>query len=219
MRPSDSRTGRSRTGQNRGMPLRSRRALAPEVDAALGPAPSSLAQPEVVLLRFRRHGRRLVAPVTALVIVAAVAGYWVGALQNWWLNLLAAAGAIAAGLLLGLIPVLRWLTRRTTVTTRRVIVRRGFFVRQRSEIPLARVREVRVRRGPIQRLWGAGDIDLLVGAEAHRLEDVPGAAAVTEALQDLMERNYANELRTQVQRATLGLQPLAPGVDPRSGLR
>lgn len=161
----------------------------------LGPVPASHAQPEVVVLRFRRHGRRLAFPAIVMIAVAGAAGYWVGALPDAWMNLVAAAAAAAVGLLLGIVPVLAWTARRTTVTTRRVIVRRGILVHQRNEVPLSRVREVRARRGPIQRLWGSGDIELLHGSESLRIEDAPGAVRIADALNDLMERNYAHEAR------------------------
>lgn len=168
-----------------------------EVDSVLGPAPASYAQPEVVVVRFRRHGRRLVLPVVVLCVVAAVAGFWVGRLPEGWMNLAAAAGAVAVGVLLGVAPILSWLAGRTTVTTRRVIVRSGLFVRHRSELALARVREVRQRRGLGQRLWGTGSIDLLHGAERLVLHDVPGVGDTAEALQELMERSFAVESRLQ----------------------
>ena len=161
----------------------------------LGPVPVSHTQPEVVVLRFRRHGRRLVLPVVVMIAIAGAAGYWVGALPSAWMNLTAGAGAALLGVLLGIVPVLSWLARRTTVTTRRVIARRGILVHQRTELPLSRVREVRARRGPLQRLWGAGDIELHHGSESMRIEDAPGVVRITEALNDLMERNYAQEAR------------------------
>lgn len=179
-----------------------------EVDAVLGPAPAAYAQPEVIVLRFRRHGSRLVLPVIALVAVAAAAGYWVGSFGDSWLDLTAAAVAAALAFLLGLMPILTWLAGTTTVSTRRVIVRRGLFVRSRSELPLSRVREVRTRRSPLQRILGAGDVLLFHGAETLRLESVPAATKLADALQDLMERNFAQAERAE--RAAFG-QPL-PGV-------
>ncbi|MHA3683307.1 PH domain-containing protein [Leucobacter sp. HY1908] len=168
-----------------------------EVERALGPPPPQLAEPEAVVLRVRPHGRRLLLPVVLVAAVAAATGYWVGTLPAAWMNTLAGIGAVVLVLLVGLLPLLSWLTHRTTVTSRRVIVRSGLFVRHRSEVPLSRVREVRTRRGPMQRLWGSSDIVLLVGNESVMVRDVPGAAVVAEALQDLMERNYAHATRTQ----------------------
>ena len=189
------------------MSPRRTQSLTAEVESVLGPAPTDYAQPEVVLLRFRRHGRRLVLPVLVLVATAAVAGYWVGGLPDAWMNLVAGAGALLVGLLLGLAPVLAWLTHRTTVTTRRVILRRGVLSRHRSEVAFVRIREVRSRRSLAQRMCGAGDIDLLVGAERTVLHDVPGVAATADALQELVERNYAHSTRIEQR---LGTQFAAP---------
>ena len=166
-----------------------------EVESVLGPPPAQLSEPEVIVLRVRPHARRLLLPVLVVVAVAAVAGYWVGALPDTWMNVLAGVGAAALVVLVGVLPLLSWLTRRTTVTSRRVIVRSGVFVRQRSEVQLSRVREVRTRRGLLQRLWGASDIELMFGTESVIVHDVPGAATVAEALHDLMERNYAKASR------------------------
>lgn len=186
------------------MASRSARSMTAEVDSVLGPAPASYAQPEVVVLRFRRHGRRLLLPAIALIAIAGVVGFWVGRFSAAWVNLGSALVAGLLALLLGVLPMLSWLAGRTTVTTRRVIVRRGLFVRQRAELALGRVREVRQRRSIGQRLWGTGSIELLHGAEKLVLDDVPGFAVTAEALQELMERSFAHESRSQ---QTLGGAP------------
>lgn len=72
---------------------------------------------EVSLLRLRRHGRHLALPVLVLVAVAAAAGFWVGGLPEAWMNWLAGLGALALALLLGVGPILSWMTNRTTVTS------------------------------------------------------------------------------------------------------
>lgn len=179
------------------MPTRNPQSLTSEVESVLGPAPADYGQQEVVVLRFRRHGRRLVPPVLVLIGVAAAAGYWVGALPQGWMNLAAAGGAIAVALLLGLFPVLGWLTYRTTVTTRRVIQHHGVFSRHRSEVSFVRIREVRTRRTVVQRMFRAGDVDLFVGAERTTITDVPGVLAAADALQELVERNYAHATRVE----------------------
>lgn len=201
------------------MPSRDSRALTADVDAVLGPAPERYARPEVVVLRFRRHGRRLALPVLVLIAIAAAAGFWVGVLPEEWMNLLAAAGAAVMGLLLGVFPILAWLAQRTTVTTRRVIVRGGFFVRHRSEVALARVREVRSRRSVGQRMCGAGDIDLLSGTERTVLADVPGVERVVDALQELSERNFEHSTQSLHRLAGepgFGAPGASPGVAPNT---
>lgn len=164
-------------------------------------------QVESQILTLRRHGRVLVLPVLVLVIVAGAASYFIGTLPEQWMNLAAAIGAAVVALLLGLVPVLRWLNNRATITNRRVIMRRGVFVQHRSEVPLSRVREVRSKRGPMQRMFGSGDVELLVGVEAPvRLRDVPGPVVVADALQELIEQNY---LRAEAEQGLL--QPRPPG--------
>lgn len=149
------------------------------------------ASAEVVLFRLRRHGRALVLPVLVMLALAAAAGYFVGALPEPWMNLAAGVGAVVLLVLFGIGPVFRWLSRRVIITNRRVIFRHGFFVHRRSEVPLSRVREVRSRRGPMQRLFGSGDIELIVGSDApSRLRDVPSPGAVIDALQQLIESAY-----------------------------
>ena len=158
--------------------------------------PEAVVEVERPILSVRRQGRILALPVLLLIVLAAAAGYFVGALPEAWMNWAAGLGALAVGLLLGVGPILGWLTNRVTITSRRVIVRRGFFVHRRSEIPLSRVREVRSRRGIGQRMFGAGDLELLVGPDAPTLlRDVPTPDAIVDALQELIEQDYLREGR------------------------
>lgn len=149
---------------------------------------------EKPILSVRRQGRYLTLPVLLLVALAGASGYFVGTFPEAWMNWAAGLGAVAIALLLGVGPVLGWLANRTTVTNRRVIVRRGFFVHRRNEVPLSRVREVRTKRGPIQRMFGSGDVELYVGVDAPVvLQDIPSPAVVVDALHELIEHNYLRE--------------------------
>lgn len=165
-------------------------ALTANLDAALGPPPEHHMRTEVIVLRVRKHGGRLVLPVLALMLIAGASGTFIGALPETWMNLAAAALAALLTIFLCLGPMLSWLASRTIVTSRRVIQRRGVLSQHRSEVALGRVREVRLSRRPLQRLLGSGDIDLLVGAENWRIFDVPGAVGIAAALQELVERNF-----------------------------
>lgn len=129
-------------------------------------------------------------PVLAMFIIVGAGAYYIGSLPEAWMNLAAAGGAVLLFILLGVAPLITWLARRTVVTTRRVITRRGFFVRHRSEVTLARVREVRTRQTIAQRLFGSGDLVLMVGADATTIHDAPGIRALHGAVQELSERSY-----------------------------
>ena len=153
--------------------------------------PDQPVQVEVPVLSVRRHGRHLALPVLFLFAIAVAAGFWVGGLPEAWMNWAAGAGAVLLAVVLGIGPILSWLVTRSTVTSRRVIQRYGVVVHHRNEVPLSRVRSVNLTRGPVQRMFGSGDVHLLVGAEDPVvLSDVPGCTAIVDALQELVEQNF-----------------------------
>lgn len=161
-----------------------------QVEAVLAPAVSE--QPEVRVLRFRPHARRLTWSILFLIGVAGASTYFVGRLPEAWQNQLAVAGAVVAVLLFVIIPYLRWLSHTTTVTTRRIIARKGLVTRHRREVSLGKVRETRVRRGVLQRMWGAGDLVLFTGVEERLvLRNVPGVTEIADVIQELVERQFA----------------------------
>lgn len=152
-------------------------------------------QAEAVVFSLRRHGRVLTFPVLVLLGLAGASGFYIGRFSEPWLNWVVALVALALALLFGIGPLLAWLTNRTTITTRRVIVRRGFFVQRRTEVLLAQIREVRTRRNLVQRLFGSGSIELLVGSDAPLvIRDVPASGIAAQALQELIAENYRREL-------------------------
>lgn len=153
------------------------------------PAPGAEA-PERRIARLRGHARRLFWPALVLIAVAGATSYFYDNLpepfQNWML--LTAAGVVV--LLMVVLPYLVWLSRSWTITTRRVIERSGFFGSSTREISHVRGYAIQMRRGIIQRLWGAGTLTLSNGVEPPlRLKNVPHAALVHETLVDQVEVN------------------------------
>ena len=153
------------------------------------PAPG-VPTPELRVARFRSHARRLVWPALVLIVVAAAVGFFYGNLpvgmENWML-LTAAAGLV---FLLALLPFLSWWSHTWTITTRRVIERRGVLVARRRELSHVRGYSIQVRRGPIQRLWGTGTLVLSNGVEEPmRLTNIPSIDLVHESLVDQVEVN------------------------------
>jgi len=143
---------------------------------------------ERVVARLRRHGRVLVLPSLALLAVCGAAGYFTGRFPEAWQNLLVIAGAAVLALVLFLLPLFAWLTTRYTITSRRVIVRRGFLVRERRELLHSRGYDVTVRRGWLQSLFRSGDVSVNTSTERPLvLRDVPRASLVQGALHDLIE--------------------------------
>lgn len=144
--------------------------------------------PELRLARFHGHARRLVWSALVLIAVAAAAGYFYGNLPapfTDWMLLTAAAVVI---FFLVLMPFLVWWGRTYTITTRRVIARTGVFSGRRREYVHTRGYSVQVRRGILQRMWGAGTLTLANGVdEPLRLVNVPSAELVHETLVDQVE--------------------------------
>lgn len=175
----------------------------------MAPAPGA-PTPELLVARFRGHARRLTWSALVLIVVAGVCGYFYGNLpapfQNW---MLLTAAAIVVFLLV-VLPFASWWAHVYTITTRRVMERSGVLVARRHELAHVRGYSIQVRRGPIQRMWGAGTLTLSNGVEAPlRLSDVPSAGLVHEALVDQVEVNQI--LAHRDAQPTLPPPPPLPG--------
>lgn len=143
---------------------------------------------ERVVARLRRHGRVLVLPSLALLAVSGAAGFFAGRFPEAWQNLLVLAGAAVLAIALFLLPLVAWLSARYTITSRRVIVRRGLLVRERRELLHSRGYDVTVRRSWLQSLFRSGDVSVNTSTERPVvLKDVPRASLVQGALHDLIE--------------------------------
>lgn len=157
-------------------------------DASVGPGAGA---EERVVARLRRHGRVLTIPALLLIATAGGTLYLVPALEGWT-QLAVLVGAALVVVLGCVVPYLAWLASRTTITTRRVIARRGLFVRVRRELWHRRGYDVQVSRSWMQRLIGSGDVRLETGHEVPIvLKDLPTPLAVQSALHELMAESHA----------------------------
>jgi membrane protein YdbS with pleckstrin-like domain len=148
------------------------------------------AEAERVIARLRPHGRVLVLPTLIMIATVAVASYFVGNLAEEWQNNGLLIGAVAVVVLFWLLPLLAWLSRRYVVTSRRIVVRHGLFVRTRQELLHSRGYDVRVRRHALQSLFRTGTIELRTGPDRPLvLRDIPRPGLVQAALHDLIEKN------------------------------
>ncbi len=151
------------------------------------PAPGAPVD-ELRIARFRRHARRLTWCVLVLVAVAAGVGYLLGNLPEPFRDWMLAAAAATVVFFLVLLPFLAWWSHVYTITTRRVIERRGIFSVRRRELAHVRGYTIQVRRGILQRMWGAGTLTLSNGVDdPMRLVDIPHVALVHETLVDQVE--------------------------------
>ena len=145
---------------------------------------------ELLVVRFRSHARRLFWSALVLIGVCGATAFLYGNLEPPFEDWMLLAAAAAATVLFVIVPFLFWLSRTYTITTRRVIVREGMGSRSRRELSHTRGYSIAVRRGILQRMWGAGTITLSNGVDAPlRLVNVPSVNLVHEALADQVEVN------------------------------
>ena len=144
--------------------------------------------PETVVARLRPHVRALFWPTIALLVAVVAGAYFTGQFDELWLNLVIPLGAGIVVIVAWLIPLFAWLGRNYTITTRRIVLRSGFFVRLRQELLHSRGYDLTLRQNGLQSMFGSGDILINSGLERPVvLRDVPSAVLVQSALHDLME--------------------------------
>ncbi len=144
--------------------------------------------PERVIARLRPHARVLVLPSLALIAIAGAAAFVAFSLDELWMRLAALLAGLLLAALLWVLPLLRWLSTQYLLTSRRVVLSRGLFVRTRSEVLLSRGHDVTLRRSGLQGLFRSGDVLLNTGLDRPVvLRDVPRADLVQRALSDVMD--------------------------------
>ena len=151
---------------------------------------SELQAPEAVVARLRPHARAMFWPSVALVVIVTLAAFYAGSFDSAVVNILIVVAAFFAALFAWVVPLLAWLGRNYTITTRRIVLRSGFLVRVRQELLHSRGYDVTVRKTALQSIFGSGDVEVNSGLEHPVvLRDIPDADLVQEALHDLMERS------------------------------
>jgi len=145
---------------------------------------------ERVVVSRRSHAKLLFWPAVGLIAI----GLGVGAGSALVPRDYRPAGQLAVaglGLLLALwwsvLPFLRWRTTTYTVTTQRLITRRGILTTLGQDLPLLRVIDVSSERSLSDRLLGCGTLVVQTAAEAGPivLRDVPDVELVHQILTEL----------------------------------
>lgn len=154
---------------------------------------------EEVLLAAHPHGRALVAPLALLPVLAGASTFLAEAMPATAtgrdLRWVVVGIAVVLAARYCLRPVLRWRATELVVTTERVALTSGLLRRRSLDMPLARVEEVRVDRGLLDRLLRSGTLTVLAGTEGR-----------------LQCRNVANPMAV---RALLGRARAQIGPPPR----
>ncbi len=143
---------------------------------------------EHVIARMHPQARRLFWPSIVFIAVCGASGYFAGSFAESWQNIAVLVAGALIVVLGSFLPLLFWLTTRYTITTRRVILRRGFFVRVKQEVLHSRGYSVAVHSRWMQSISRSGDVQIDTG-QGHPLvlADVPNASLVQQTLHDLIE--------------------------------
>ncbi len=145
---------------------------------------------ERLVASLRPHGRAMFWPSVALVAVCGATAFFAGYFDIEWMNLVVIGAGVLLAVVLWLIPLLSWLGRRYLITTRRIVLRHGLFVRTRQELLHSRGYDITVRKNALQSLAGSGDVLINTGLDTPVvLRDIPVADLVQGSLHDLMERS------------------------------
>ena len=154
----------------------------------MGISSKLLNEGETVVLSTRTHAKALLWPLVLLVVglVIGVAGQvylpGIAALAVWIL--------VAVGVVWWVVrPILVWASATYTLTTRRLITRRGVITRRGHDIPLSRISDVAYEHGPIDRLLGCGTL-IISDASTHGrvvLHDIPEVEETQRKIHELLD--------------------------------
>jgi uncharacterized membrane protein YdbT with pleckstrin-like domain len=128
----------------------------------------------------------------ALLIFGGLAIYVVASSDRNFL--IGSLAAMAAGLLLILVAIIRRHTTELVLTDRRIITKRGFIARDTVEMSLAKVESLHVRQGLLGRLLGYGDVTVV--GTGSSLEPLRGISRPLDLRRKLGEVGQGDPVRT-----------------------
>ena len=110
-----------------------------------------------------------------LLIGAGFAGWALlrfGDVSFFFWVLLALAVLALAGVVVGVVPELRWRRWRYEIRPDEVDLQRGIFWISRTLVPLARIQHVDTRQGPLQRRFGLSTVVLYTAAGPNQIPEL-----------------------------------------------
>lgn len=158
----------------------------------------TLGDGEEVVLHMHTHGKALIWPVTALIVLSAALGVGIALLPpstQPWGTWVAIGVFVVLVVWLVLIPFLKWVTSTYTVTDRRIITRRGILNKTGHDLPLRRINNVNYERSLTDRILGCGTLVLETAAgQPLVLHDLPRVERVHVLINNLLFRRGEDHL-------------------------
>jgi uncharacterized membrane protein YdbT with pleckstrin-like domain len=146
---------------------------------------------EYVVVRTRTHAKALVWPAIGLIVLGGLVGSGTALVPSAYRpvgQIAVAMLALVLAMWLILRPFLRWLTTTYTITTHRLITRRGVLHRVGKDLPLIRVNDVSYDQSLADRVFGCGALHIQTAAENGTISliDVPQVQHVHALLSELL---------------------------------
>jgi uncharacterized membrane protein YdbT with pleckstrin-like domain len=144
---------------------------------------------EQVVVHMRTHGKALILPALALILVGALLGVGTALIPSAYrpdgqYAVVLAVSALA--LWWSVIPFLRWRARTYTITDHRLITREGILHQTGKDLPLMRVNNVSYQRSLMDRMLRCGTLNIQTAEGAVVLDDVPDVEHVHRLLTQLL---------------------------------
>jgi membrane protein YdbS with pleckstrin-like domain len=101
--------------------------------------------------------------------------------------LLVLAVLVLAGVVVGVVPGMRWRRWRYEIRSDEVDLQRGIFWISRTLVPLARIQHVDTRQGPLQRRFGLSTVVFYTAAGPNQIPELstPVAADARDRIAEL----------------------------------
>ncbi|PSL03171.1 PH (Pleckstrin Homology) domain-containing protein [Haloactinopolyspora alba] len=168
----------------------------------MGFAEKYLSDDEQVIYHLRTHAKALILPVVVLLLLAAGIGFGLGALpDDETIGTVGRWAILVVGVvvLIGWVvwPFLAWLTTTYTVTSERLLTRRGILTRTGRDIPLRVINDVAHERNLNDRILRCGTLVVSAASEQGqvRLRDVPRVYEVKLRLSELVREAHDEDER------------------------
>ena len=136
---------------------------------------SLLAGDEEVVFAAHSHWKNIVVPCLVLLAAAGAALFLLlqvvpDPAEQAWQRWTAVGLAALVASVFGVWPILGWLASTDTLTTRRLISRRGILSREGKDLPIDRVHSVSYRRSLVDRVLGCWTLVVQTAGENSDVE-------------------------------------------------
>ena len=149
-----------------------------------------LSQDEVVVRHMHTHIKTLLPAILVEVLLvgaAAVGSFYVPEDSRYWALPTIWIAVLLLSIPLILVPWIKWITTTYTVTTKRVITRKGIIKRTGHDLPLTRISDIQIEKDFDDRIFGCGSLALQTSADDPLLlRDVPKVETVQVEISNLL---------------------------------